>query len=263
MITALLIGAGALWLLGHKRNGVSGIGAARKRRIYKELSLAQQAGVDFTKPYDELTEDEIAALQQVSNDTGYTETYYKSLQKAYNAISGIGEAYDVVDADGNTVLTWIEDPENQPTNRSSAHDDKERYRALREAHDIEDDMQWAATEQQRERDEREARLAEQRKRIKKAGRTSQMALFGCGTGALNTRDLLEPSLIIWLNRNIDRREINDTSDEIMESREPLYRVNSDLEGQIIDLVNQWCDNTATDPESIWSIVDPEDIFWAL
>lgn len=180
MITALLIGAGALWLISRKHNSVSGIGAARKRRIYKELSLAQQAGVDFTKPYDELTEDEIESLQRVSNETGYTETYYKSLQKAYNAISGIGEAYDVVDADGNTVLTWIEDPQTQPSAQHSAYDDPERYRALREAHDIENDRMWAEQERKRKMDETEARLAEQRRKLKKAGRSSQMALFGIG-----------------------------------------------------------------------------------
>lgn len=261
MITALLIGAGALWLISRKRNGVAGIGAARKRRIYKELSLAQQAGVDFTKPYEDLTEDEIESLQRVSNETGYTETYYKSLQKAYNAISGIGEAYDVVDANGNTVLTWVEDPETQPSVQHSAYDDPERYLALREAHDIEDERIWATEHAAQDLAEREARLAEQRRKLKKSGRSSQMALFG--TGALNTRDLLEPSLIIWLNRNIDQREINITMDEMINTHEPLYRANSDLYDRIVDLVNQWCDMTATDPDSIWDIVDPEDIFWVL
>ena len=173
-----------MWLISRKRNGVAGIGAARKRRIYKELSLAQQAGVDFTKPYEELTEDEIESLQRVSNETGYTETYYKSLQKAYNAISGIGEAYDVVDADGNTVLTWVEDPQTQTSVQHSAYDDPERYQALREAHDIEDERIWATEHAAQDLAEREARLAEQRRKLKKAGRSSQMALFGIGyTGA--------------------------------------------------------------------------------
>lgn len=179
MITALLIGAGAWWLLHRKRNGVSGIGAA-KRRIYKELSLAQQAGVDFSKPYDELSADEIEALERVSHDTGYTETYYKSLQKAYNAISGIGEAYDVVNADGETVLTWIDNPDGTQTPLYRAADDAERYAALREAHDIEDERLWAENNRAQAMEEREARLAEQRKRLRKAGRTSQMSLFGIG-----------------------------------------------------------------------------------
>ena len=192
MITALLIGAGAWWLLHRKRNGVSGIGAT-KRRIYKELSLAQQAGVDFSKPYDELSADEIEALERVSHDTGYTETYYKSLQKAYNAISGIGEAYDVVNADGETVLTWIENPDGTQTPVYRAADDPERWRALREAHDIEDERLWAENNRAQAMEEREARLAEQRKRLRKAGRTSQMSLFGCGYTPEVERELWE----IW------------------------------------------------------------------
>ena len=155
-----------------RRKGTSGIGAARKRRIYKELSLAQQAGVDFTKPYDELTEDEIQALQQVSNETGYTETYYKSLQKAYNAISGIGgETYDVVNADGDTVLTWIEDPDGseQRTAAYSAANETD-YDYLRYAHEVEDDRMWADQEHKRKIDEMEARLAEGRKNAKRRQR---------------------------------------------------------------------------------------------
>ena len=190
MITALLIGAGALWLINRKRNGVSGIGAA-KRRIYKELSLAQQAGVDFTKPYDELSRDEIKALQRVSADTGYTETYYKSLQKAYNAISGIGETYDVVNADGETVLTWTDDPGSMRVLPGA--DDPERWRALREAHNIEDDRIWAEQNKTRHLEELEARTAEQRKRLRKSGRTPQMSLFGCGYTPEVERELWE----IW------------------------------------------------------------------
>lgn len=176
---------------------VSGIGAT-KRRVFKELSLAQKAGVDFTKRYDELTPSEIKALQKVSNDTGYTETYYKSLKKAYDAISGIGEAYDVVNADGDTVLTWIEDPDNpQGETARKAIDDAERYLALREARDIENDREWASKDSERKREELEAQLAEQRKRLKKAGRSSQMALFGVNNQAIETelfeiwRELLE------------------------------------------------------------------------
>lgn len=169
------LGAVALALAGHiKKQSVSGIGAA-KRRIFKELSLAQKAGVDFTKKYDELTDKEITALQKVSNDTGYTETYYKSLKKAYDSISGIGAAYDVIDADGNTVLTWIEDPDGQTYARTY---DPERDRAYLEEQEIEAERQWAAENIKREFEEREARLAERRKRLKKAGRSSQMALFG-------------------------------------------------------------------------------------
>lgn len=157
--------------------GISGIGAVKKRRVYKELSLAQQAGVDFTKPFEDLDKDEIKALEKVSHDTGYTETYYKSLQKAYNAISGIGEAYDVVDPEGKTVLTWIEDPTDAPIRQD---DDPERYRALQEAREIDEERRYAMEDAARMLEEREKRLAEQRKRLHKAGRSSQMQLFGCG-----------------------------------------------------------------------------------
>lgn len=174
------VGSAIYGAIKRKKEGANGIGAA-KRRVFKELSLAQKAGVDFSKKYDELTAAEIKALQKVSNDTGYTETYYKSLKKAYDAISGIGASYDVVNADGETVLTWIEDPGNpQAETARKAIDDAERYLALREARQIEDDREWAHQDGERKREEMEARLAEQRKRLKKSGRSSQMALFGMG-----------------------------------------------------------------------------------
>ena len=177
---------GALIVAKRKTKGMSGIGAA-KRRVFKELSLAQKAGVDFTKRYDELTPSEIKALQKVSNDTGYTETYYKSLKKAYDAISGIGKNYDVVNADGDTVLTWIEDPDGSSRAVTyNINDDAERYRALLDAREIEADRNWEQQEKARKRDELEAQLAEQRKRLKKAGRSSQMALFGVNNQAIET-----------------------------------------------------------------------------
>ena len=164
--------AGAAVLLSIRRNSVSGIGAT-KRRIYKEISLAQKAGVDFTKKYEELTEDEIEALERVSSNTGFTETYYKGLKKAYDAISGIGEAYDVTDEDGNTVLTWIEDPE-----ASEPVDESERWQALLDAREIEDEIRYANENRTRDLEEREKRLAAQRRKLAKSGRTTQMALFG-------------------------------------------------------------------------------------
>ena len=169
--------AGAVALLAIRKKTVSGIGAA-KRRIYKEISLAQKAGVDFTKKYEELTEDEIEALERVSSNTGYTETYYKGLKKAYDAISGIGEAYDVTDEDGNTVLTWIEDPE-----AAAPVDESDRWQALLDARTIEDDRQYASENRTRDLEEREKRLAAQRRKLAKSGRTAQMALFGCGYAA--------------------------------------------------------------------------------
>ena len=159
------IGAAVLLAIRKKRS-VAGIGAT-KRRIYKELSLAQQAGVDFTKKYDELDEDEILALERVSADTGYTETYYKSLKKAYDAISGIGETYDVVDENGNVCLSWIEDPQPAASRSGVMIDDQERADYLRYAREVEDDQIWAQQEKQREFDEREKRLAEMRKNARR------------------------------------------------------------------------------------------------
>ena len=188
----ILLGlAAVVAFVAAKHKGASGVGAT-KRRIYKEISLAQQAGVDFTKSYDELDKDEIKALQKVSNDTGYTETYYKSLKKAYDAISGIGEAYDVHDADGNKVLTWIEDPQPETYTPAYRPDDTD-YDYLRQAHEIEDEIIWARENKQREFEEREKRLAAQRKRLAKNGRTSQMALFGIGYAPAVENELYE----IW------------------------------------------------------------------
>lgn len=106
-----------------------GVGALPrvKRRIYKEVSLAQSAGVDFSKKFDELDEHDILTLETVGADNGwkqskrakeagksYAESYCGSLKRAWNAVSGcevegVGKAYNVKDADGNIVLTWIED----------------------------------------------------------------------------------------------------------------------------------------------------------
>lgn len=107
-----------------KREGVGKLERV-KRRVYKEVSLAQEAGVDFSKKYDELTKDEKKSLQKIGRDLGwkqskraiengkpYVESYYNSLRRAWNAVSGvagIGRAYDVKDANGNVCLTWIED----------------------------------------------------------------------------------------------------------------------------------------------------------
>lgn len=98
-----------------------GIGSTEriKRRIYKEISLAQNAGIDFNKDYSEFTDEEIATLEELGHNASweqkeqkpYAQAYYESLSKAYSAISGvgIGSAYDVRDKNGNVILTWIED----------------------------------------------------------------------------------------------------------------------------------------------------------
>lgn len=112
--------AGLLWLIRkHKNASINGIGAV-KRRIYKEVSLAQDAGIDFGKPFSDMTSEEIETLEELGHNAGweqkeqksYAEAYYDSLRKAYNAVSGvsgIGRAYNIKDAQGNIVLTWIED----------------------------------------------------------------------------------------------------------------------------------------------------------
>lgn len=120
--------AAAVWLI-RKASGVAGVGKVEriKRRIYKEVSLAQKAGVDFSKKFDELDEHDIVALETVGADVGwkqskrsiesgksYAQAYYNSLRRAWNAVSGvrgIGTAYNVKDANGRVVLTWIEDAE--------------------------------------------------------------------------------------------------------------------------------------------------------
>lgn len=125
-----------------------GVGALPrvKRRIYKEVSLAQSAGVDFSKKFDELTEDEIVTLETVGSDANwkqskrakesgksYAESYYGSLKRAWNAVSGcegVGTAYNVKDADGNIVLTWIEDAAAHVEAERSAEDSRRRVEEL-------------------------------------------------------------------------------------------------------------------------------------
>lgn len=163
---ACAFGLGALvWYTKKKCDEpVSGIGAAEriKRRIYKEVSLAQSAGVDFSKRYADLTKAEKKALENVGKQVGwkqskrsvesgkpYVESYFGSLRRAWNAVSGvsgIGRAYDVKDAQGNVCLTWIED--------AAQHVSREK--------DIEEKRQRAL--------EAEKRAADARKRMKAAQR---------------------------------------------------------------------------------------------
>ena len=121
------IGAVVLYFLG-KRKKEKGVGKVEriKRRIYKEVSLAQEAGVDFSKKYNDLNSAEIEALRHIGQDVigwkqskraiesgkPYTESYYGSLRRAWNAVSGISgigaTTYDVRDAEGNVVLSWTD-----------------------------------------------------------------------------------------------------------------------------------------------------------
>lgn len=59
-----LAAAGLLWLIRKHKNAQDGIGKVErvKRRIYKEVSLAQDAGVDFQKKFADLSGSERDAL---------------------------------------------------------------------------------------------------------------------------------------------------------------------------------------------------------
>ena len=149
--TSLLIaigGAALIWLF-KKAAGINGICKVEriKRRIYKEVSLAQKAGVDFTKKYDELSTAAKNSLKRIGNEFGwkqsktaiqngkaYAESYYNSLHRAWNAVSGfggIGRAYQVKDAKGNVCLTWIEDAQAHYDAEQRALEAEQRAAAAR------------------------------------------------------------------------------------------------------------------------------------
>lgn len=135
VIDAITAAAG-LYFLGitiagaikRRREGMNGIGKVEriKRRIYKEVSLAQEAGVDFSQKYADLSKAELEALEHIGKDVvgwkqskraiesgkPYTESYYGSLRRAWNAVSGIqgigATDYPVYDRDGNVCLTWTD-----------------------------------------------------------------------------------------------------------------------------------------------------------
>ena len=58
-----------MWLLRRKHTQAVGKVERVKRRIYKEVSMAQQAGVDFSKKFPELTTQERQALERVGRRT--------------------------------------------------------------------------------------------------------------------------------------------------------------------------------------------------
>ena len=249
LLGALAVGIAAFVLARKNTKGTSGIGAA-KRRIYKEISLAQKAGVDFSKKYDELTAEEIEALKNVSSKTGYTETYYKSLKKAYDAISGIGSTYDVMDADGNVCLTWIEDAAAQAAEKRAI---EEKRRVLEEK-DAELRKRRNASKRMQKKIERDGLLS-----VMPGDR--QTSLFG--VSALSAKDGLEPELLEYVRNNVDARRMSIAFEEIDEMRCPLSMAEPTLYNNIIDLVDEWCTDNAIDPDSIWELYDAEDIFWEL
>lgn len=125
MLTGLLtLGAIAIGLIAGKKTA-TGIGRI-KRRIYVEMEAAQQLGVDFEQKYMDLSNSQKNSLEEVGTRFGwkqskrsvesgkpYSEAYFNSLKRAYNAISGIvpiGAPYytshSVRNGDGHVILTW-------------------------------------------------------------------------------------------------------------------------------------------------------------
>lgn len=191
--TLLAAGAAVGLLLLLKRNkSIDGIGSVEriKRRIYKEISLAQNAGIDFNKDYSELTDEEIATLEELGHNASweqkeqkpYAQAYYESLSKAYNAISGvgIGSAYDIRDKNGNVILTWIED--------AAAHVARER--------EIEEARKRTLEAEERAAAARKKKNSTQRK-------LQQMSLFGTGYDPEIEHELWE----IWREK-LENEETN-------------------------------------------------------
>lgn len=125
----LLTIAGIIGLALCKKHGVSGIGKVErvKRRIYKEIAAAQKLGVDFDLKYADLSNIQLNSLEEVGHMFGwkqtkrslesgrlYTEAYYNSLKRAYNAIAGIGigaadyNTHTIRNGKGKIILQWRE-----------------------------------------------------------------------------------------------------------------------------------------------------------
>lgn len=116
MIGLLTIGLIGLALC--KKRRVSGIGAAYKRRVYREIERLQPY-VDFDLSYDDQTD---KAKKYIDEDSSFVnkqfpkrkpitpERYYKQLRRAYRAISGIGatnlpyNTYEVYNHRGDLIL---------------------------------------------------------------------------------------------------------------------------------------------------------------
>lgn len=102
MIGLLTIGLIGLALCTKKR-GVYGIGkpikVKHKRRIYREMEMAQQSGVNFLLPYGEQSDRAKHAISELTKRHNGSskripitdEKYFNQLRRAYNAISGIGK----------------------------------------------------------------------------------------------------------------------------------------------------------------------------
>ena len=121
-LVGALVGAGLLWML-HKKKSVAGIGATRreKRRIWREIAEAQDAGVDFTDPsgwqnkkgvLDRIMFEYGAEPSRGKSDKPIHQRYFNQLRRAYNTIAGIGktdlphEHYEITNQYGDTILEW-------------------------------------------------------------------------------------------------------------------------------------------------------------
>ena len=100
MITALLLTAGALWLIGHNKK-VSGIGAVKKqqRRIWSEVEQAQRHGIDLTdkdgwQGNEETLEWMAHGKVKEDGSTPQVQRYFNQLRRAYNSIAGTNLPYD-------------------------------------------------------------------------------------------------------------------------------------------------------------------------
>lgn len=122
MIGLLTIGLIGLALC--KKRGVSGIGkpfkVKHKRRIYREMEIAQQSNVDFLQPYTEQSLQAKRAIYELTKRHNNSskrvpiteEKYFNQLRRAYNAISGIGKTRlpykesQILNHRGDTILIY-------------------------------------------------------------------------------------------------------------------------------------------------------------
>lgn len=107
------------YVIGRRTEGVGRL----KRRIYKEVSLAQQAGIDFSNK--DYPQSKAIILDQLGKSAGwkqsdisvrsgksYAEAYYNSLRRAWNAVCGVKgvgtpyKEYSVKNEQGQAALTW-------------------------------------------------------------------------------------------------------------------------------------------------------------
>lgn len=100
MITAIILGAIALGIMGAARQQ-SGVGAVKaKRRIFTEMAAVQQAGINLSDKFTDLTSAQVKQLEALVRQFHFTgstrssktvaEQFYNSIRRMYNAISGIG-----------------------------------------------------------------------------------------------------------------------------------------------------------------------------